>query len=105
MRALLAAVFIAFAAPVFTSAQALNPEFIFGRDYTFERMEAKRAVHDAEDHGTIRLVTYVYRPLKNDRKEVVLFSHGSTAGLIRSPKEAMDGPPRSVITFFVSRGY
>lgn len=105
MRVLLAAVFITFAAPVLTSAQALNPDLIFGRDYTFEKMEAKRKVHDAEDHGTIRLVTYVYRPLKNDRKEVVLFSHGSTAGMIRSPKEAMDGPPRSLIAFFVSRGY
>ena len=105
MRVLLAAILIVFAVPVLTSAQALNPEIIFGRDYTFERMEAKRKVHDAEDHGTIRLVAYVYRPLKNDRKEVVLFSHGSTGGLIRSPKEALDGPPRSVITFFVSRGY
>jgi pimeloyl-ACP methyl ester carboxylesterase len=105
MRVLLAAVFITFAASILTSAQALNPEIIFGRDYTFERMEARRKVHDAEDHGAIRLVAYVYRPLKNDRKEVVLFSHGSTAGLIRSPKEALDGPPRSVITFFVSRGY
>lgn len=104
MRTLIVAVFV-FAVPVLTSAQALNPEIIFGRDYTFERMEAKRKVHDAEDHGTIRLVAYVYRPLKNDRKEVVLFSHGSTGGLVRSPKEALDGPPRSVITFFVSRGY
>ena len=103
MRLLLAAVFIV-AALVSASAQALNPEMIVGRDYTFERMEAKRKVHDADDHGMIRLVAYVYRPLKNDRKEVVLFSHGSTGGLVRDPKEPMD-PPRSVIAFFVSRGY
>ena len=47
MRVLLAAVFIAFAAPLLTSAQALNPEIIFGRDYTFERMQATRKVHGA----------------------------------------------------------
>ena len=68
--------FVAAAADV--SGQALNPEFVHGRDYTFERMEAKRKLRDAEDKSTIRLVTYVYRPLKNDRREVVLFSHGST---------------------------
>jgi len=46
------------------SAQALDPDFVHGRDYTFGRMEATRAVHDAEDTGTIRLVSYVYRPVK-----------------------------------------
>jgi pimeloyl-ACP methyl ester carboxylesterase len=88
-----------------SAAQAINPEFVHGRDYTFERMEASRPVRDAEDSGTIRLVSYVYRPVKNDRREVVLFSHGSTAGLARSPKEAMDAPPVTVIRYFVSRGY
>jgi hypothetical protein len=44
-------------------------------------MEATRAVDDAQDKGTIRLVTYVYRPVKNDRHEVAVFSHGSTGGL------------------------
>lgn len=92
-------------AAVHVSGQAINPEFVHGRDYTFERMEAKRKVRDAEDKGTIRLVTYVYRPLKNDRREVVLFSHGSTAGLARSPKEPLEAPPPAVIRFFVSRGY
>jgi len=95
--------FVAAAADV--SGQALNPEFVHGRDYTFERMEAKRKVSDAEDKSTIRLVTYVYRPLKNDRREVVLFSHGSTGGLSRSPKEPLEAPPAAVIRFFVSRGY
>ena len=85
--------------------QAINPEVVHGRDYTFERMEATRVVHDAEDDGTIRLVTDVYRPLKNDRHEVVLFSHGSTGGLARSPKERADAPPIPIINFFVSRGY
>jgi len=87
--------------------QAINPEFVFGRDYTFERMVATRKVRDAEDKGTIRLVTYVYRPQRNDRHEVVLFSHGSTGGLATSPEEpgGSNAPPRAVVQFFVSRGY
>ena len=58
-------------------------------------MEATRAVDDAQDKGTIHLVTYVYRPLKNDRHEVAVFSHGSTGGLARSPKEpgGSNAPP------------
>ena len=94
---------VALAGPA--AGQALNPEFVHGRDYTFERMVVKRKVNDAADKGTIRLVTYVYRPLKNDRHEAVLYSHGSTAGLARSPKEALDAPPPPVVRFFVSRGY
>jgi hypothetical protein len=43
------------------SAQAVDSGFVFGRDYTFERLEATRAVDDAQDKATIRLVTYVYR--------------------------------------------
>jgi pimeloyl-ACP methyl ester carboxylesterase len=87
------------------SAQAVDSGFAWGRDYTFERMNATRVVNDAEDKGTIRLVAYVYRPVKKDRHKVVLFSHGSCAGLSRSPKEAMDAPPVPVVSFFVSRGY
>ena len=104
-RALIGVVLLIAVAASPASGQAINPEFVHGRDYTFERMEARRVVNDAEDKGTIRLVTYVYRPLKNDRHEAVIFSHGSTAGLARSPKEAMDAPPPAVIRFFVSRGY
>ena len=85
--------------------QAVDSGFAWGRDYTFQRMTATRVVNDAEDKGTIRLVAYVYRPVKNDRHKVVLFSHGSTGGLSRSPKEAMDAPPIPVVSFFVSRGY
>jgi pimeloyl-ACP methyl ester carboxylesterase len=87
------------------SGQALDSEFVHGRDYAFERMAATRAVNDADDKGTIRLVTYVYRPLKNDRREVMLFSHGSTGGLLRSAREPLEGPPPALIRFFVSRGY
>ena len=97
---------IAFAADAQIPANApLNPEWVYLRDYTFERMEAKREVHDAEDNGIIRLVAYVYRPVKNDRREVVLYSHGSTASWSRSPKEQGDAPPVAVLRFFLSRGY
>jgi pimeloyl-ACP methyl ester carboxylesterase len=83
----------------------LNPEWVYLRDYTFERMEATRKVRDAEDRGTLRLVTFVYRPVKTDRHEVVLWSHGSTAGWTRAPKEQGDAPTPAVLRFFLSRGY
>jgi pimeloyl-ACP methyl ester carboxylesterase len=105
MRVFIAVVLFVVAGAAPALGQAINPEFVHGRDYTFERMEARRAVRDAQDTSTIRLVAYVYRPIKNDRREVVLFSHGSTAGLARSPKEPLDVPPPAVIRFFVSRGY
>jgi dienelactone hydrolase len=78
------------------------PDFIHGVDYSFERMVATR---QTADEGQIRLVSYVYRPLRNDRHEVVLFSHGSTGGGVISAKEAVYNPPRSIIRFFTSRGY
>lgn len=104
MRLALALLIVA-AATTSAAAQALTPEFVHGVDYTFERMQATRAVDDAKDRGKIRLVTFVYRPVRKDRHEVVLFSHGSTGGEIRSPKEPWEGPPLAVIRFFVSRGY
>jgi dienelactone hydrolase len=105
MRISIGIILLTLIATVAVSAQSVESGFAWGRDYTFERMTATRVVNDAEDKGTIRLVAYVYRPLKNDRHKVVLFSHGSTGGLSRSPKEAMDAPPIPVIHFFVSRGY
>ena len=97
---------IAFTAEAQIPANApLNPEWVYLRDYTFERLEAQREVHVAEDNGIIRLVAYVYRPVKNDRREVVLYSHGSTASWSRSPKEQGDAPPVAVLRFFLSRGY
>lgn len=79
-------------------------EMVWGRDYTFERMTATRVVHDAHDSGTIKLVTYVYRPLNNDRHEIVLYSHGSTGG--RSPQDPIGtAPPIQIVVFFLSRGY
>lgn len=103
-RFLTIVLFVSVAAGV-AHAQVLNPEFVYDQDYAFERLTATREVNDREDRGTIRLAVYVYRPLKNDRHEVVLFSHGSTAALTRSPKEPLDTIPRSVVRFFVSRGY
>ena len=106
MRILIKVVVFVIASTTCALGQAINPEFVHGVDYKFESMVATRKVHDAEDKGTIRLVTYVYRPLKNDRHEVVLFSHGSTGGMATSPKEpGTNAPPRTVVQFFVSRGY
>jgi pimeloyl-ACP methyl ester carboxylesterase len=106
MRILIKVVLFVIASTTCALGQAITPEFVHGVDYKFESMVATRKVHDAEDKGTIRLVTYVYRPLKNDRHEVVLFSHGSTGGMVTSPKEpGTNAPPRTVVQFFVSRGY
>lgn len=106
MRAVTTSVLLSIAGAASASGQAINPPFVFGRDYSFERMVATREVDDAKDKGTIRLVTYVYRPMKHDRHEVVLFSHGSTGGLARAPAEpVVNAPPPSVVQFFVSRGY
>lgn len=92
-------------APVAAFSQAVDPGFAFGRDYTFERMTATRRVNDGDDKGTLRLVSFVYRPARAAGTKVVLFSHGSTGGLMRSAKEPLDGPPFGLIRFFVSRGY
>ena len=84
-------------------AQAINPEFVYLRDYLFEKTYATRQVDDADDKGTIRLVSYIWRPVKDDRHEVILFNHGSTAGLTRSPQEptAADLPPGPLVRYFI----
>ena len=107
MRILIKVVLFVIASTTCVLGQTINPEVVYGVDYKFESMVATRKVHDAQDKGTIRLVTYVYRPLKNDRHEVVLFSHGSTGGMASSPKEpgGTNAPPRTVVQFFLSRGY
>ena len=108
MRKMLTALVVssAITAQAQTPANApLNPEWVYLRDYTFDRLEATREVHDSEDNGLIRLVAYVYRPVNNDRREVVLYSHGSTASWTRSPREQGDAPPVAVLRFFLSRGY
>ena len=106
MRLFLAVLVLAWISAAPASAQAIDSGFVFGRDYTFERLEATRTVDDAQDKGTIHLVTYVYRPVKNDRHEVAVFSHGSTGGLARSPKEpGTNGIPPAVVQYLVTRGY
>ena len=81
------------------------PEFRYGASYTFEQISATRQVNDKFDHGRINLVANVYRPVKNDRRQVVLYSHESTGGWVRSPKETSGAPPRSFLEFFISRGF
>ncbi|MGZ8311657.1 MAG: alpha/beta hydrolase family protein [Allosphingosinicella sp.] len=75
-----------------------------GVDYRFERRVATRDVDDPFDRGRIALAVYVYRPLRQDRNSVVLFSHGSLNGLVTDP-----GEPANVNCalkdFFLSRGY
>ena len=87
------------------SAQGPNPKFpVYGVDYSFERMVATRTVADAWDKGTIRLTSYVYRPLKADRGQVVVVLHGSTGGMAIAPSEPNLGPGPSP-GFFLERGY
>lgn len=76
-----------------------------GADYVYERAEAVRQVDDAFDRGSIRLVVNIYLPLRNDRHEVVLFSHGSTNGQTTDPREPTPAVPCSIKNHFLSRGY
>src|SRR4051812_19217380 len=96
MRALVVAIIVCLG-PVAAFSQAVDPGFAFGRDYTFERMTATRRVNDNDDKGTLRLVSYVYRPARAADTKVVLFSHGSTGGLRRLAKEPLGGPPFALI--------
>ena len=82
--------------------QAARPpfaRFAHGVDYRFERATVTNG-----GANPATLVAYVYVPLKNDRKQAVLFSHGSTGGGATAPDEPFV-PPRPVVEFFVSRGY
>jgi dienelactone hydrolase len=81
------------------------PAFRYGNDYTFERMSASRDVNDEFDRGQLTLVANVYRPVKDDRRRVVLYSHDSTGGWSVSPKETNGAPPPSIVQFFISRGF
>jgi len=81
------------------------PEFRYGTSYAFEQMTATRQVNDKFDHGRITLVANIYRPVKNDAQKVVLFSHDSTGGWVRSPKESIPAPPPAVLEFFIAQGF
>jgi pimeloyl-ACP methyl ester carboxylesterase len=85
-------------------AQALNPTFAHGVHYSFERFVVTRPVRDAFDQGRIELVSYVYRPLKSDRGETVVLSHGSTGGWTVSPSEPVV-PSSPLVKYFVNRGF
>ena len=103
MRMLIGMILLTLLSGLSVSAQATDSGFAWGRDYTFERMTATRVVNDAEDKGTIRLVAYVYRPVKNDRHKVVLFSHGSCAGLSTLQRERSTRPGGSEIRLQLGR--
>jgi pimeloyl-ACP methyl ester carboxylesterase len=81
------------------------PPFRYGTSYTFERVSATRVVNDEFDRGPLTLAVNVYRPVTNDRRRVVLWSHGSTGGWEEHPGELTEFPRRSMIEFFISRGF
>ena len=72
MRVFIAVVLFVVAGVAPASGQAINPEFVHRREYTFERMEARRSRADARRTDD-RLVTYVYR-LSRMTARSVLFS-------------------------------
>lgn len=74
-----------------------------GVDYRFKRMVTKRLVADEADPGRIKLVSYVYEPLRNSRGDVVIVLHGSTGGMASDPNEPLSirGFP---IDFLLGRG-
>lgn len=100
----LAATAFSAAAPV--QAQGANPPPpVFGVDYTFERVHATLDVDDAHDRGPIKLVAYIYRPVKtHDGGEVVIFPHGSLGGQAIAPGEPFLAS-RPVIAFLMARGH
>ena len=86
-------------------AQGPNPKPpIYGVHYSFERLVAERTVNDTYDKGTIKLVSYVYRPLIKPAGKVVVVLHGSTGGMVIAPGETFLGNGPS-IGFLIERGY
>ena len=89
-----------------TAQSPRDPQaFDNGVGYTFERKFATRRVNDAHDHALISLAVYIWRPLANNRHEVVLFSHGSLGGIAAAPHEPGLYMPPELIEYFVRRGY
>jgi pimeloyl-ACP methyl ester carboxylesterase len=74
-----------------------------GVDYRFKRMVTRRLVNDEADSGRIKLVSYVYEPLHDNRGDVIIVLHGSTGGMASSPNEPLNvrGFP---IDFLLGRG-
>jgi pimeloyl-ACP methyl ester carboxylesterase len=84
-------------------AQVPAPQWpVNGVDYRFKRMVTKRFVDDGADQGWIKLVSYVYQPLRG-RGDVAIVLHGSTGGMASSPNEPLNvkGFP---VEFLLSRG-
>jgi pimeloyl-ACP methyl ester carboxylesterase len=94
---------------VATTAFAQSPPdpnaFRNGVAYTFERKFATRKVHDAFDKASISLATYIFRPLKETSRGVVLFTHGSLGGMTVDPHEPTLFMPAALTQYFVRKGY
>ena len=78
---------------------------IYGVHYSFEKMTAVRQVRDQYDNGKIRLVSYIFRPLRNDRREVVVDLHGSLGGMAVAPGELVLQVNRPKLNLLLERGY
>jgi pimeloyl-ACP methyl ester carboxylesterase len=68
-------------------------------------MTAVRQIQDQHDKGSIRLVSYVFRPLQNDRREVVVDLHGSLGGLAAAPGEPVLPLNRPKLNLLLQHGY
>ncbi len=87
-------------------SQGPNPQPpVYGVHYSFEKMTAVRQVRDQHDNGKVRLVSHVFRPLKNDRREVVVDLHGSLGGLAVAPGETVVLLSRPRLNLLLERGY
>ena len=87
-------------------SQGPNPQPpIYGVHYSFEKMTAVRQVRDQHDNGKVHLVSYVFRPLRNDRQEVVVDLHGSLGGLAVAPGEPVLTLNRQKLNLLLERGY
>lgn len=88
------------------TAQAVPDPDAFRRGvaYEFERKFATRRVTDAADSGLISLATYIYRPLRDDRRQVAVFLHGSLGGMTVDPHEQFQAMPRELIEYLVRKG-
>jgi len=78
---------------------------IYGVHYSFEKMTAVRQVRDQYDNGKVRLVSYIFRPLRNDRREVVVDLHGSLGGMAVAPGELVLQVNRPKLNLLLERGY
>lgn len=102
---ILTALVLGFAGTAAAQATRDPDGFDNGVAYTFERKFATRKVDDAHDHGSISLAAYIWRPLKQNRHEVVLLSHGSLGGIANDPHEPIPWVAPELIEYLVRQGY